>query len=199
MHLKADCLARGQRELSREQAMARLAFRICRLRLTGVAGLAGLVGLQVGDEFVMHALDFWIVVTLMTGLTCSDRIGAHGCRRGYSMSAVTIHTRGNIGIVLRLQMTGIMQYSWLVALLTTGGNIRLELVKRHCRIGLMGIEIAAAILMTVNTVDWLGSIVAMHRRCQYIKVDRRSQHFTRAKRMLTSCINVTKLAGRVGR
>ena len=105
--LEIDCFAGLQRELPGEQAMAGLALGVRSLRLASVAGLTGLAGLQIGDDFIMYALYFGIGMTLVAPHAGSDRVSLHGCRWGDRVPAMTIYTVGNVGIVRRWQMAGL--------------------------------------------------------------------------------------------
>jgi hypothetical protein len=199
VHLKADRLAGRQRELPRQQAVTSLALGIGRLRLAGMTGLTRLARLQIGDNLVMDTLDFRIFITLMAALAGPNRIGLHGLGRRHGMPAVTIHAGGDIGVIGRLQVPGVVLRGRCVALLAVRCNVCLVRVERQGRICLVGIEVTPAILMTVGAVDRLCSATAMNRRSQRLEVDGRRYYLAGGKSVLALRVDMTQLASGVGR
>lgn len=195
--VQADRLARRQRQLAAQQAMTGLAFGVFALRRAGVTGLARLAGAEVADQFGVNVADLLVLKLHVTLLTGANRVGNHGCGRRHFMTAMTVDAVWQVGFVLRLKMTRIVQQRRCMTLLTVLRDFRLELTDVLSRILAVRILITLPWAMTIGAIDRRCSARAMYGLFQHAQIDASAKDIAGWQRHRRCAVGMTKPARRI--
>lgn len=149
--------------MAAEQAVTCLALGIFCLWRAGMARLARLVRPEILHDLCVDFGNVRVCEILMTGLARAHRISCEVCGRVYIVSAMTVDTIGQVGLVLRLEVPRVMQFCRRMTLLTIAGNFSCEFAETIGRVWLMRVLIALLRPVAIGAKDRRGCMRPVHR------------------------------------